>query len=684
MNKLFVSPCIACSTTETEHFLPPQCKYIEDGEEFDSFMVHTCNLEQCTTNSGPCRDSDRGCCCRAVRTEPISAECKEGSILSGENMATNETHCACTICDDIAVEISVLVREPGEGPVIPGAQVLDKDSGELIGLTYTNGKMIFSRDLGSKSVTLIVLAAGYLPREVVIELKPSKVPLEVVVALLRRNPVPVEPDETGYTFRLGDYVFITIPAGGFSLNGTQYSDVVMFDGVFMDVDDEGFLDMVENRQLVLGEDYFSLSFFTQSFFSDPEGNELLAQSMNYYVEVENAQENTFLTTYDHAVGHWVNLGAFVPSTSPVHKRQTTNQTQNAVFFVQLNTAIDSQFIFHAELANVSCWLQVRSFDAAGVPIQGPIGVVFQTGTRPDGMGFTFVFGTNTGSTQSNSDGLAENAICLPLACSGFNRATVEANFFLEGNPLTPRDFPDGTFNASEIGAPTPLGRFFTFEEVITSTDTLVRPFYDSVGDCIEAGMVPNAVVDDRSFFYFISEPIIPVLNNGSCFVKVRVRECFNNARNILIFSNGTGSQNAFFLDQEPLVDEEFSADHFLDGDCVEASRVVCIPFECNTIFQITVRDHTVSEFCFIERVSPIISISPRPIFLQNLEPQSILISTEELVLQDYNNPDLGLYHDPVPMVAQDMCRDPLDLNSAEQSLASMEGYLVSFDCILEN
>ena len=668
----------ACSTTETELFLPPECKYVHNGELFDSFLLSSCNLEQCTTNSGPCRDADHGCCCRAIETELIDVECDEGSIMTGEGVSTNETRCACTICDDIEVLVSVLVREPGEdGAVISGAQVIDKGSGELLGLTFVNGKMAFTRRLGEKTVSVIVIAAGYLPREHMIDLIPTRGTIDVVVALLRRSPIPVTPEESGYTFRLGDYVYITIPADGFSKNGSVYNGVVLFDGVFMDKEDDGFLDMIDGNQFVLGENYFSLSFFTHSSFSDSEGDDLEVEGMEYYVE--GPQSNTFLTTYNQESRQWLNLGAFKPLNTPIQKRQ---DNQNAVFFVQLNTPINMSFIFHAELANVSCWLQFRSFDGAGIPAQGPVGILEQTGTRPDGMGFTFRFGTNTGSVQSTSDGLAENAICLPLACDGFERGTVEGILMaLVQTELTPIDFPEGTFNTSEIGAPTPLGRFFTFQEVVTSTDMLIRPFYDSVEDCITAGQIDNRDVDERSFFYFESTALIRVPNNAQCFVKVRVTECVRNPANTVVFTDTNGTRNTIALDHVDLIDETFSADHFLDNDCVPASRIVCIPFQCNTRFQVSVRDDTVLPFCNIDSLSPIVSVSPI-LLLQNLTPQSISLNTVELAEQDYNDLDLGLYFDPNPTAALEMCRDPLQTPGNVENTASTEGFAVSFNCIL--
>ena len=658
---------------ETEVYLPPQCKFRQDGEMVDFFVRTTCNLQLCTTDLGACSISGRGCCCRAIKTEPIDVECEEDSFISGYGVNINETNCGCAICDDIEVHVTVLVHEPGEdGKVISGAQVINKHTGELLGLTFVNGIMSFSSLVGDKTISIIVIAAGYLPREHKIYLMPTRNFIETSVALIARNPVAVAPDASGYTFRLGDYVFITIPADGFMLNGSIYNDVVLFDGMFMDSSDGGFLDLVDGNQLVLNDLFFSLSFVTHIIFTTLDGDNLEAQTMNYFIESDTPLDDSFLVTYNPDSEQWLDLGEVVTATDvPIQKRQ------NGIYFVQLNTAINTSFIFHAEvLANVSCWLQLRSFQQSGIPAQGLVGSVTQMGRRADGMGFAFTFGTNTGAAQSNNDMLTENAICLPLACDGFTMGTVEGNIVItQLSPAIPVDFPPGTFNASEIGAPTPLGRFFVFQEVITSTPNQLRPFYASVEECISAGMIDSDVANPMSFFYFIQDLLVFIPNTETCFVKIRTIECLQSGVNRVIFVSGSsGIQNAFLVGYDELVDEMFSASHF-DDLCTEASRVVCIPFACNTRFQVNVRDDDIVSFCNISVIAP---IAQSPLIQLSDNPQSILLATEDLAEQDYNNPDLGMYYDPDPQVAEQLCLDPSDLSATQ---ASSEGFAVTFDCL---
>ena len=641
----------------------------------ESFIRTTCSLDLCTTGLGACSTSARGCCCRAIKTESIDVECGEDSPFSGVGVSTNDTHCVCSVCDDIEVTVSVLVREPGDdGAVISGAQIIDKSTGELLGLTFVNGKKSFTATVGTGSMTIIVVAAGYLPREHTIQLAPTRSFINTVVALLHRNPVPVAPEDSGYTFVVGDYVFIMVPSDGFLLNGTVYTGVVLFDGVFMESSDEGFVEMIDGDQLVLDDQYFSVRFVTYILFTDPDGNILHAQSLHYYVQSGGSQEeSSFLTTYNSDSGKWEDLGTFTTANDVVvgaRKRQV------GTVFVEVNRPIDPAFIFFANLANINCWLQIRSFQADGLPLQGLVGVVEQTGTAPDGTLFTFRFGTNTGAAQSNEDNLVENAICLPVACDGFDMGTVEGNRRVDlFSPLTPLVFPEGTFNASEIGAPIPLGRFFAFQEVTTSAPGQLRPFFQNLSECIAAGMEENGgVADPMNFFYYIFIDVVYIPDNEMCFVKINTIECLQNGPNRVIFFEQGGIQNAFAVPFEELVDEMFSADHF-DDLCTPASRVVCIPFECNTRFEVNVRDDTVIDFCDIETVAP---RAQSPLVRLTDNPQSILLTTEELAEQDYNNVELGVYYDPNPDVAFQLCLDPSDLSN---SLASSLGAAVTFDCL---
>ena len=669
-----------CAPTVSEIPVQKDCKYVKDGESFDSFLLTECNLDHCTSELGECRDENRLCCCRPLKTEPIDLDC-DGTLINGTAIRTNETECGCSVCDDISVTVHILVREPGpEGAKIAMANIIDKKTGDHLGSTLSNGWASFSVPLGYKELSVRVQAANYLPREYMIKLKPTRFGIRFVIALLRRNPISVTPDDLGYTFILSDYVYITISANGFTRNGTVYSGVVMFDGMFMDATEEGFADMIDSDQFILNNTFFSLSYMAQLYFTDIDGFELKAERMDYFVEVSNPDqmiENPFLITFDLETQQWRYLGTLTLLNS-VQKRQ------QGIVLSQLDLPI-SQFVIQANRANIGCWLQARVFDVNGEPVQGPSVVVTQNGELPDGTRFMYMFGTSTGSAQTRVDQLAENALCLPLACDNFEIATVEGTLQLNRpvDGITPVPFPDDTFNASESGSPTVLGQFFTFTTVVTAQAASdLRPFYDSSETCATAGRLNQQQSDERSYFYFLDENIERPDSDAVCYIKIRIRECISNPNNSVIStSTAQGLMVSVPVGHEDLIDEEFSGNPFDRPDCVESSRVSCTPFSCGTPFQLTVRDDNGIDFCPIEILSPIVQ---SPLLSRDTRDDILVINADVLSVNDLiDNIDLGMYFDPNPQAALEQCRNPQNLTAEFDNQAAMAGFAASFDCIDE-
>ena len=458
----------------------------------------------------------------------------------------------------------------------------------------------------------------------------------------------------------------------------MYSGVVMFDGMFMDATEEGFADMIDSDQFILNNTFFSLSYMAQLYFTDIDGFELKAERMDYFVEVSNPDqmiENPFLITFDLETQQWRYLGTLTLLNS-VQKRQ------QGIVLSQLDLPI-SQFVIQANRANIGCWLQARVFDVNGEPVQGPSVVVTQNGELPDGTRFMYMFGTSTGSAQTRVDQLAENALCLPLACDNFEIATVEGTLQLNRpvDGITPVPFPDDTFNASESGSPTVLGQFFTFTTVVTAQAASdLRPFYDSSETCATAGRLNQQQSDERSYFYFLDENIERPDSDAVCYIKIRIRECISNPNNSVIStSTAQGLMVSVPVGHEDLIDEEFSGNPFDRPDCVESSRVSCTPFSCGTPFQLTVRDDNGIDFCPIEILSPIVQ---SPLLSRDTRDDILVINADVLSVNDLiDNIDLGMYFDPNPQAALEQCRNPQNLTAEFDNQASMAGFAASFDCI---
>ena len=658
--------------------LPEDCKLHNNDEIVDTFSRATCDFRHCTTASGNCKDHDHLCCCRTVKTVRLNIQCERGITLS-DDITTNSTHCSCTTCDDITVQVIVYVYDHNGGSPISAAQVINKASGELLGMTYLNGLVTFDASLSSRNLTVRVQAASYFPRDRFIRIFPTRQGIAVKIALATPKVINVSPSDNGYTFVFGPMVFITVSAGGFSKNGTVYNDVVTFNGVYMDASQEGFLDMVDGDQFTVENTYFGLSHFCQMHFTDTEGNEVKPETINYYTEIGNRNSQDLapiLITFDQNNQHWEKVGTL---TSP------SRETRQVANVLEANNVRFVLFLSQAQQLTPACWLQARTFSPpqSGVPTDpfvGPIVTVIQIATTR-GQLILYRFGSNTGSQVNR--GTVNNAICLPLQCTAFSEASVEANLAIADpiDPITPFDFPPNTFNASEMGAPTIIGRLFTFLQPLTTTSSgNPRPFYNSSDACLtNAGEVlSNAEYADFFTFIEMTPPVPPT--NESCYIKILIQECLDSANNTvqtISIDPATGNlirqrfASTGFQSVEEF--EEPSGGGPTGGPCLPAPRFACIPYVCNSIVQVTVNDDDGVSFCTVSSLSPILSI---PLLSGDSTPATLLFRSERLGLDDYNDPQLGLYYNNVPMIAREMCR--MEMNN---TIPSIMGFAAEFNCL---
>ena len=646
---------------------------------FDTFSRATCDFGHCTTASGPCKDHTHLCCCRTVKTQRLNIQCERGLTLS-DDVTTNSTHCSCTACDDITVQVVVYIYDHVGGDPISAAQVINKTSGELIGMTYFNGVVKFDAPLSSRNLTVRVQAANYFPRDRFIHLFPTSHGIAIKIALATPIVINASPGDNGYTFIFGPMVFITVSAGGFRKNGTIYNDVVSFNGVYMDASQEGFLDMVDGDQFTVENTYFGLSHFFQMHFTDTEGNEVKPETINYYTEIGNRNFQDLapiLITFHQNTQRWKKLQTL---TSPPRE---TRQAARANVLEAINVRF-ALFLGQAQQLTPACWLQARTFllPQSGFPTLpsiGPIVTMIQIATTGGQLNL-YRFGSNTGS-QVNV-GAVNNAICLPLQCTAFSEASVEANLAIldPTDPITPFDFPPNTFNASETGAPTIIGRLFTFQQPLTTASSgNPRPFYNSSDACLaNAGeMLNNAEYAD--FFTFVEMTIPVPPTNESCYIKILIRECIDSPNNTVqaisiepASGNLTVQRFASTGFQSVEEFEEPSGDN-TSVACLEAPRFACISYVCNSIVQVTVNDDDGVAFCPVDSLAPIISL---PLLSGDSTPATLLFRSERLGLDDYNDPQLGLYFNNDPMIAREMCI--MEMNNTNPSIM---GYAAEFNCL---
>ena len=570
--------------------------------------------------------------------------------------------------ETISVKVRVYVHEPGEkGIPIPAAQVTENSTGELLGLTYHNGLMDFMAPLSARNVTVHVQADNYLPRDYVIKLLPVNQATDVKIALVPRRIIAAPPGDSGYTFRFGNSAYITVPAGGFKKDGAVYNDLVMFDGMYMDSSEEGFLDMVDGDQFVVGGTPFALSHIWCLHFTDSQGNHLEVDNYHYSTEVrdeEPPKQAPFLVTFDQGTQQWDHLGELTPSTS-LQTRQTS-----ILRVLEATSVPFTVFLSQAMAVNASCWLQARTFDPNLNPLIGLIVTVIQEGSI-GGTPFLYRFGAGTGS--ESDEGLVGNTLCLPLECDSFTIGTVEGNQAVREprNPITPLDFPPGTFNASERRTPTIIGGVFAFQEIITASPDSPRPFYSSADDCLANGREDPFSADSADYFSFIDMELSVPPPTENCYIKVLIHECLDSTSNLVTVISGElqETEEVNFEDSPTSSDADNASE-----TCTESSKVACISYICSEVVSITVKDGDGITSCNISSLASTLQV---PLLTEDSAPDMLTIHSERLATHNYNNVNLGLYYDNNSMIAEDLCL--MTNNSADDSLPS--GYAATFNCI---
>ena len=578
-----------------------------------------------------------------------------------------------SLLSDAEVKVVVYVHEPGEKrAAISTAQVTDATSGQLLGVTNHSGLMEFTSPLSYRNIRICVQAANYFPRKHLIRLFSTTQAIMIKIALATSMSILVRPDDDGYTFSFGPLVYITVPIGGFKKNGTIYNNLVIFNAVYMEPSKKGFLDMVDGDQFTVKDTHFGLLHFSQMYFTDPEGKELETEKLNYYTEgSEKFGISPFLVTFDHDTQSWKHLEVLSS-----HHRQT-RQTSHTLEAVNVQFAV---FLGLAATITPSCWLQARTFSSAtnGIPSISVTGIIV-TMTQEAFIGNSQVeyrFGSNTGSQFSK--GTVNNAICLPMQCSNFSVASVFANRAITDprEPISPFDFPPDTFNREEV-VPTIIGLFFSIQEVITASPGNPRPFYESSSECLANAGEQISNVNYADFFSFIETTLPTPPSTQNCYVKIVINECLENGP-VFVTVRAADSNNGTLLstriDKVNFVETGNSSQFNNTTGCSKSEQVVCIPYVCNAVVSVQVSEGDTSEFCNVLNLAPILYT---PQLTRTSVGDLLLIQTQILVTQDYNNLDLGLYFNANSTIAEELC---LAANTSSQQ-SFIDGYTATFNCI---
>lgn len=663
--------------------LPMGCT-IDGSDSVDRFF---CDRSACTSCGIEFRDNV--CCCRMIEEEEIQADCSGGMTFSIQNA----TRCGCTSCDDIEVTVQITVESIRDNVPIPAAQILRMDVGsngsQLLGITLNNGQFVFQEPLGTRSMIVQIQAPNFLVQTQTIQLQPGR---RMVSITVRLNPLLTLQLGLGgaVTLRLGQAA-VSVPAGAFhpmNAPNQTYEDLVTFRGVIMNTqDDNGLAGLpattfeYSNANGII--ERFSTFLVTLLNFEDVNGEPLMVDSLTLTISLPDndgtlSNRNFFLVVYNETTDTWTRTSDFSTVNIPgVQKRQSN------IRVVEDQSVPISVFAAVATEIGADCWIQARTFDTSGDPLQGTFIRLEQTNDVA-GNEFMYRFGTDTGATS----GLASNAICLPLECDTFTTAFVEARtgFATTTPSLIPEDFPANTFTAMEE-APIIIGDMFLIQSVITRSGPL--PFYANQAACVANGAETQSQADQREYFSFNPMQQGDTPADGLCYIRILIRDCFPN--NSVTVSSINAVTSAVDFTQTVLVSEleDFLMTDSSGGDMVQpvrspcnssnaTPRGACISFNCSSIVQVFVRqnaDSPTQGLCDLTSRSTVLS---SPLISGSSTNQQLLIDTSILFTNDYNDADIGLYHDDTnPQAALNRClagNDTIIASNVEV------GYAAEFTC----
>ena len=628
-------------------------------------------------------------------------------------------YCGCAVCDDIPVRVTLNVQHRDSQEPVAAAQVYRKNGNDLqlLGLTTNFGRFIHSDLVRSRQITLHVVAPNFIP----ITLEPLTLHSDRPQTTITINLIPLMNLEVGLggspiTIRLGTMAAVSAPPSAFKMmeNNETYNDLVTFRGTVMtSSDDNEFIGVPGNSFMGMNEEtnemqQYGVLLVAYLQFQGVYGETLTSDLLRLGVSVQNIDGNLppiSLLYYDNDKGYWVNLGPLNP-IEPFRKKRQSDPPPSPVFLEMDGVPID---VFMALAANeeADCWLQARTFAQNGDAFpsatgqgNGPLVSLIQ---RSDisGNRFLFQFGTDTGNIFNAN--LAPNAICLPLRCSNFTIATLEARDDAPiGSPnLLPETFPDDMFNMSS-SAPLEIGTIFTWDELFFPSDpTTPNPFYRTFATCQTNARESSP--DRGDFFSFQIQPVIDVpLPTETCFIKIQIRDCFDNNEVVVTSINpntaNVDNQTTFIVERPP----DIIAPTMMDssGDFTTAMpttpptttcdentatlRAACLPFVCGHFIQIFVRSNPDSgrtSFCQVTGRSIIVNTEIVSDITNN---DQLIITSSSLKTTDYNDPNLGFYFDEgsgamAAMMAEARCNAGTGEEMSEE-LNLETGVAATFSC----
>jgi hypothetical protein len=490
----------------------------------------------------------------------------------------------------------------------------------------------------------------------------------------------IGPGKSEIFFPLGDWAWLYAQPGSFHKNGTAHDHDVVFKGSYMDSRSNDVLDTLESERFEVDGSHFAILAAVFMEFEDTNGEPLDVNDVRLAVPLEEEEDvDMFAAVHDWESGKWTKVSTFSPVQTRRSKRQINDNILEAPdisvgVFVVLATAIGAD-----------CWAQIRTFDLNQDPFPGPFVSMVQR-RRVAGIDFLYRFGTDTGGAQTTVDMLASNAVCIPLECNDFIEGRITAR--VEPNTqLTPIPFPDNSFTIDPGGSAFVLN-VFTPAEIAR----VPRPTYILVDNCIQQARESNAVSNPLDHFSF-STDYTPLALTEQCFIKITIADCFARFSTTTVTSfeaqSGDLISTRSFETMQPILPVVGSG---FPEECLDYERScpsmcsfphsACLPFRCSSRVEVTVTSTIFTTgnttACELTSVSPILDDSILA-FRGNTWQEDLTIDTSVLDPDSFNDPELGLYYDPQPTMALELCQG----GGSPSDFIIREGYAGEFGCFTD-
>lgn len=694
-----------CVPTVTKTELPKGCWLDQMNNEEDdedmmgemlpqtSFYQGICSMEECTTGGGSCMHEDDMCCCRPQKINDLFISCDNQNLEMSldQRVKKNESQCECIPCNDVIIKVRLSVKGQGDDGPIPAAQIFNLDTEEIIGLTLYNGILDFEVGFNKRKLQVLIQATGYQRVTRVITLSPKHTMVIFNITMTRIFFANIGPGDSEIVFPLGKMAWLYASPGTFHKNGTTHKENVVFKGSYVDPSTSKFLDLIESESFEVEDgERFAMVAAVFLEFEDEEGEQLDVRDLRLAVPIDKEEEvvdGMFAVVHDWETGTWTRISTF----SPIKTKRGKRSAISSVICEAPDITV-AQLVAIAMPLGADCWVQVRTFDQNLDPFPGALVTLVQR-RFVGGIEVIYRIGTDTGGAQTTDESLASNAVCLPLDCNDFLEVNISARFE-PNSQLVPVDFPPDTF-VGDLSEPIIENDIF-FLVSITPAEVVMaaRPFYVFPTTCMREAQEPDQVANPSDYFSFATDYLPFEPNTDQCYIKITISNCFfrANVPKIITMDAQTGvvtSSQTFpelFIGVPALgsgfPEECFEYNTSCPSMCAEP-RSMCLPFRCGDIVQVSVMSNLTTNgelsTCELINVSPILGDLILA-YRDSNNNQNLTIDSSVLDPASFNDPELGLYYDPQPTRARQLCNG----GGTIRGYTNSEGSVAHFGCFTDN